>query len=156
MTTQLMRRLERQGNITQQEGKATQLFTQGSHFSKKKELPRLGFKPITFCVLERCSYPLSYRCTCAMCSPNVHEHAHSTLEETIIRKCNSNLRDRQNGCHMTLYMYVHVRIYTGVHVPSHSQAFLPHAQFHVWPLTPAGQIIAWKESLGTRLCTGST
>ena len=39
----------------------TTKLTQGSHFQRNNELSRAGFEPTTFCVLDRCSYPLSYR-----------------------------------------------------------------------------------------------
>ena len=42
---------------TNKQGKATQ-HTQGSHFSKKKELPRVGLEPTTLHTLDRALYQL--------------------------------------------------------------------------------------------------
>ena len=57
MTTQLMKKT-RQGNTTQQEGKAIK---HNIHVTSPKTVTQVGLKPTTFCGLDRCSYLLSYR-----------------------------------------------------------------------------------------------
>ena len=50
---------KKQARSNKQQGKAIQ-HTQGSHFLRKNELPRVGFKPTILCTLDRiCSAQLA-------------------------------------------------------------------------------------------------
>ena len=51
-STNEMLRKARQHNTTGRQSTTQHNFTQGSHFSRKIELPRVGLEPTTFCVLD--------------------------------------------------------------------------------------------------------
>ena len=51
---------KKQARLNKQQCKATQ-HTQGSHFSLKNELPRVGLEPTTLYTLDRALYQLSYQ-----------------------------------------------------------------------------------------------
>ena len=61
---------KKQARSNKQQGKATQ-HTQGSHFSKKNELPQVGLEPTTLytCI---CVFSLMGMCVC-LCI-NIHVH----------------------------------------------------------------------------------
>ena len=62
-STNEMLRKTKQHNTTERQSNnnTTQLAPEAVIFQRKNELPQVGLEPTTFCVLDRCSYPLSYR-----------------------------------------------------------------------------------------------